>query len=246
MNKFFRTKFYAANIISNFITEKKNNNIILMYHDIQSECFNNLFTVSEKNFLNQINYINNTNYDVVNIDLNLNKKRNLSITFDDGYINNYYKALPILLNYNLPATIFLTSSKIDKDPKFLTSKHIKEMSNLGINFGIHGHIHQSFTDLNDKELKINILSSKKIIEDIIQKKVEVLSYPNGKFDNRVKEIMNDCNIKFGFCSKSSTYSYDNIDFDLYSIPRVCIWSLDNNFSFKNKLKGKWDYLLKNS
>jgi len=246
MNNIFRTKFYAANIISNFISEKKNNNIILMYHDIQSEYGNNLFTVSEKNFLNQITYIKDSNYDVVPIDLNLKKKCNLTITFDDGYINNYYKALPILLKFNLSATIFLTSSKINKDPKFLTSKHIKEMSNLGIDFGIHGHSHQSFTELNDKELKTNILTSKTMIEEIIQKKVEILSYPNGKFDKRTKEIMYDCNIKLGFCSKSSTFFYDNLNFDLYSIPRVCIWSLDNNFSFKNKLKGKWDYLLKNS
>jgi peptidoglycan/xylan/chitin deacetylase (PgdA/CDA1 family) len=246
MNNFFKIKFHIANFITNFLPEKKNNNIIIMYHDINSENLRSLFQVSEKNFFIQMNYLNNSNKNIVPINLNSNSNNNISISFDDGYIDNYYKAFPILLKFNLSATIFLTSSKIDKDPKFLTSKYIQEMSNFGIDFGVHGHNHISFTDLNYNDLKANIINSKKRIEDIVQKKVQIASYPNGKFNQKTKDIMQECGIKFGFCSKSITYDSNNKTFDAYSIPRVCIWSIDNNLSFKNKLKGKWDTLLQNS
>jgi peptidoglycan/xylan/chitin deacetylase (PgdA/CDA1 family) len=40
------------------------------------------------------------------------------ITFDDGYLDNYTKAYPILRKYDLPALIFLTSGHIDTDQPF--------------------------------------------------------------------------------------------------------------------------------
>jgi len=41
-------------------------------------------------------------------------KRAACITFDDGYLDNYTNALPILKKYNLPATIFIATSFINR------------------------------------------------------------------------------------------------------------------------------------
>jgi peptidoglycan/xylan/chitin deacetylase (PgdA/CDA1 family) len=40
------------------------------------------------------------------------------ITFDDGYLDNYTEAYPILREYDLPALIFLTAGHIDTDRPF--------------------------------------------------------------------------------------------------------------------------------
>lgn len=45
-------------------------------------------------------------------------KRSCVLTFDDGYRDNYLNAYPILRNFNIPATIFLTVDYIGKDKTF--------------------------------------------------------------------------------------------------------------------------------
>ncbi|MCW8889429.1 MAG: polysaccharide deacetylase family protein [Sedimenticola sp.] len=38
--------------------------------------------------------------------------RSVVITFDDGYANNYYEALPVLKKYDLPATLYVVGSAV--------------------------------------------------------------------------------------------------------------------------------------
>ena len=42
----------------------------------------------------------------------------VAITFDDGYLDNFINALPLLENYNIPATIFIVGEAIDKPGEF--------------------------------------------------------------------------------------------------------------------------------
>ena len=56
------------------------------------------------------------------IQLVLNKKnladRTALLTFDDGYLDNYENAFPVLKYYGVPATIFLTSGMIESEKRF--------------------------------------------------------------------------------------------------------------------------------
>ncbi len=46
------------------------------------------------------------------------REPSLIITFDDGYADNYYNALPILEKYEVPATVFVSTGNLDTDKEF--------------------------------------------------------------------------------------------------------------------------------
>jgi len=49
-------------------------------------------------------------------------ERIVSITFDDGYENNYIECFPVIEKYSLPATIYLTTGYIDSNELFWWDK----------------------------------------------------------------------------------------------------------------------------
>ncbi|WP_299438761.1 polysaccharide deacetylase family protein [uncultured Aquimarina sp.] len=87
---------------------------ILVFHGIDQKeetKYNSRF-ISEKYFENLIRYFTE-NYNVISLDDFYQKKfkketLNIALTFDDGYLNNYKYAIPILKKYNIPACFYIT------------------------------------------------------------------------------------------------------------------------------------------
>jgi len=96
--------------------------LILAYHrvlnlDDRFKLDPTLVSASVSNFKKQMEYLSR-NYNVISIDqfyskIGSPKKNSVIITFDDGYIDNYTNAYPILKKYNLPATIYLSTNAVD-------------------------------------------------------------------------------------------------------------------------------------
>jgi peptidoglycan/xylan/chitin deacetylase (PgdA/CDA1 family) len=88
---------------------------ILIYHGIDAvgeTRFNSRF-ISKVFFEEFIKYIT-THYNVISLDDFYQKKfkkdtLNIALTFDDGYLNNYKYAVPILEKYNVPASFYITT-----------------------------------------------------------------------------------------------------------------------------------------
>lgn len=72
------------------------------------------------------------------------------------------------------------------------------MSNNGINFGSHTHTHAKLTAIKQSEIEKEIAISKDIIEGILNKKVEHLSYPLGEYNETVKDILRKMGFKPGW------------------------------------------------
>ena len=92
---------------------------MLVYHRVTWKNMDQLDpfvkSTNPKEFEKQITFLK-TNFNIINFDQPekpSKKKRNAIITFDDGYIDNYLYAYPILKKHNCPATILLTTGYIN-------------------------------------------------------------------------------------------------------------------------------------
>ena len=123
--------------------------------------------VSKNNFEKQMQFIKEE-FNVLPLDVVIGhfKKgkrlscRDIAITFDDGYIDNYINAYPILKKYSIPATIFITTGYIGSNNLLWwdrLSLIIKAMRNTEIKW-------DDFSSaLLTRKLK-NILSNKKALK----------------------------------------------------------------------------------
>lgn len=98
-----------------YLLKNKYGERIIVFHGIDQKGetrFNSRF-VSKVYFENFIQYIT-THFNVISLDDFYAKKfkkntLNIALTFDDGYANNYEYAIPILKQYNVPASFYVTS-----------------------------------------------------------------------------------------------------------------------------------------
>jgi len=87
--------------------------------------------------------------------------KTIILTFDDGYVDNYIYALPLLKKYGFKATISIITSKISSKPQngYLSWVQLKEMiQSKFIQIQSHSHTH-SYCYVSDKITTFNSPSS---------------------------------------------------------------------------------------
>jgi peptidoglycan/xylan/chitin deacetylase (PgdA/CDA1 family) len=100
------------------------------------------------------------------------------ITFDDGELNNYKVAMPILKKYGFPAYFFIIATRVGKNG-YMDWGQIRELHDAGMVVGSHGLSHQILTDLMDSQIEEELRASKRTIELNTGVPVETISIPRG-------------------------------------------------------------------
>ena len=233
----FGYSFYPFNQF--LLNKKKNINRTLIFHSIDEKLIFDTygFSVNFKDFKNYIYYLKFNNYEFHDFKSKITSKKSISITFDDGY-KNILPAVDYLIELDIPAIIFVITSKIN-DNLYLSSGDINRLSNNKlITIGSHSHSHPNFAKLNNLNCIYEIETSIKIIEDIIGDEINTFAFPYGAYNLNNIKILNKFNIN-NICT--SDYGY-NINFE-NTIKRIEIVEQDNIESFKRKINGFYDYML---
>lgn len=205
---------------------------VLMYHTSSEDDPKGIadLYVKPSEFEKQIKYLTENNYTLCTFD-DWNNLHNIDkpafITFDDGYEENYTEIFPILKKYNAKITIFLV---VNPDITRLTEDMIREMSDSGlVKFESHTLTHADLINIssNEKMLTDELKNSKLKIEEITGKPVVAISYPQGRFNNKVMEKAKEY-YNFGV---STEYGRHRMDMDNFKIYRIGIGRNDSLNAF---------------
>lgn len=219
---------------------------ILMYHRVGSYAEQGeLNIVSQKSFAHQMKYLHKHGYHVISLDDlvdGITKARSINrntvvITFDDGFEDNYTQAFPILRKYDHPATFFVVSSWVGK-PNFMTWDQLRDMQASNMEIASHSHQHLYLPDVKEHDqLELEIVHSKKVLEESLGKPVRYFSYPVGGYTEEIKDMVKSAKYK-GACATNR--GYDRFNTRPYELKRIRINDRDNWFNMWIKLSGYYN------
>jgi glycosyltransferase involved in cell wall biosynthesis/peptidoglycan/xylan/chitin deacetylase (PgdA/CDA1 family) len=235
---------------------------ILVYHRIAGEknrnSFDNekVYVIDWKRFENQVRYLKEEGYQTITLDdyaaSVLNGKRlptkPIIITFDDGYMSHYDYAYPILKKHGFTATIFVTLHRHCKEfqdlsqfDKPLSEHEIREMSQGGISIQSHTITHRSLVELSPYEIRMELIESKRKIEEITGQPVHFLASPYG-FSNRVvKTIAKEVGYLGLFANLKGTNTFKS---DLYALRRIGVYRDIKDRDFAKFLNPSYEWQLR--
>lgn len=169
---------------------------ILMYHRVNDET-GTRYSIQVESFRKQMEMLKQEGYETVTVSRVADAIRGegslplkpVAITFDDGYLDTYENAFPILQELGFTATVYIITGTLgtDKSYGYMQEDALKALINAGWEIGSHSVTH---TDLNKTKLGAGneMKQSKKDLETKLGIKVRSFSYPFGIANQSLKEL----------------------------------------------------------
>lgn len=161
------------------------------------------------------------------------------ITFDDGFIDLYEFAFPVLAEENVPALVFVVSGyagmknewevTLGKSFTHLSWDRVKEMHKYGITIGSHSHLHPDYSRSPINVVKHDMEVSLKVISDKIGERVKYLSYPFGRIRKDEWQLAREAGYEKAFISTPSETN------NPYSLGRWGVYTIDTLFNLSAKI-----------
>jgi peptidoglycan/xylan/chitin deacetylase (PgdA/CDA1 family) len=161
-----------------------------------------------------------------------------AVTFDDGRLDNFTVALPILMEFGIKATFFIVTGSIGGTYRgtgfqtpAMTKHQIREIASLGHEIGAHTETHPRLTDVALSRAREEMARSKMALEDLIGAPVVSFAYPFGQ----VSEDLRDCAREIGFSFAATTREgILPCAPDWFALPRVGVDSSVTRLQFRAK------------
>ncbi len=159
------------------------------------------------------------------------------LTFDDGYLDNYENAFPLLIQRGMTATFFIVTGFIEEGRGgYITWPMVEEMYDAGMSIESHSTRHFSLKNRDDEFLIFEALRTKEIIEAKIGIAPRFVSYPAGEYDQNTIKVFDSAGYLMGVTTiQGGTHSNDN----LFELRRVRIRGTTDETELLRLLELEW-------
>ena len=181
---------------------------VLLYHRVADGVTADSFAVSRDQFIDHIATIKATGRVPLTISEvadalrqpSLLPERPIAITFDDGYTDTL-SAIDLLCSIGLRATVYVTTGDLGTGER-IGVRQVRALAERseGIELGAHTVSHRRLDELGPHDARKEIAESKRMLELIIDRRVDTFAYPHGAYDTQSRALV----IEAGFRSAAAT------------------------------------------
>lgn len=165
---------------------------VLLYHHIADELTGRYY-VPVDDFREQMNTLHKMGYKTITISKMADIIRHggqipekpIVITFDDGALDVYENAFPIMQDYGFVGCFYIVANRLNADG-FVGFDELTEMVDKGWEIGSHSFSHIDLT-LNHAAARHEIFDSRMKIGEHLGIEIESLAYPFGMIDPYIVE-----------------------------------------------------------
>ncbi len=151
-------------------------------------------------------------------------EKTIAITFEGGYQSIQKNAVPLLIENDLPFTIFIASEST-KIPNHLSWKDLQKIGKYkGASFGILPAQYKHISDLEQQEITRLINQSRSAFKENMGIEATLFSYPYGEISSTLKEISKNQGFKAAFGLHSGPADAQS---DIHALPR---FSMTENYA----------------
>lgn len=226
-------------------TSSQKNVVCFIYHRFGEDRYPST-SVSVADFKAHLEYLKNKNFTVMSLSQAIDyvasgdeAKKVAVITVDDGFKSFYTRALPLLRQYNFPATLFLNTETV-AGSDYMDWSEIKEAAENGIEIGNHTHSHAFFLNMPREErykaFKKEIEMTQEIIAKNLEIKPECFAYPYGEFDPEMRSIVKKAGFKAAAAQNSGVIYAGSDRYALPRFPMATAYSAIDQFAEKANMK----------
>lgn len=170
---------------------------ILYYHSVMQETGNEL-RMPPKELEAQMAYLKDKGFQSISLEQLYQATykggalpaKPFVITFDDGYLDNYTTAFPILAKHGFTATVFMVTSYINGEG-YMSWDQLKELIANGWEIEGHTTNHPYLTKVNASTLLSELNASKELLEKELGRSVNFFAYPYGELNDNVVQALKD-------------------------------------------------------
>ena len=243
---------------------------VLVYHRTSPEdvCEEKYWNVDPRHFDQQLKYLSESTYSFISLE-DLHQyiaqrafpcERVVCITFDDGYLDNYNYALPLIQGHEAKTSFFVSTKYIGSNGPYpflrvsrarseqsvtpMGMHHIEEMQKHNVSFYSHGHEHTHYSDLSADQMRTEIAASLVAMDSIQQQgeRLRAVAIPYGVFGDQAEvltKILKDMQFQCAFLGRWGSVTDES---DLLDLPRLPIYGTDSLFEFHLKVNGAYDWI----